>query len=198
MIDDGVGVLYYNPAGIRRSSFSHETLEEGLVDPSYSWSSRFSSVSFNQYGRGFPNGGMNERGLAIEVLWLNETEYTAKDERPYLNELEWVQYILDTCETVKDVKTRLSEVRISPIHGQVHYFFCDRIGDCGVLEFIKGVQRLYLDDLKVPSLTNHSYKRSIDDLVKQRKKLKSRNRDRDHSLGLGRLNSSLMIKYHFS
>ena len=50
---------------------------------------------------------MNERGLAIEVLWLNETEYTAKDERPYLNELEWVQYILDTCETVKDVKTRL-------------------------------------------------------------------------------------------
>jgi penicillin V acylase-like amidase (Ntn superfamily) len=27
-------------------------------------------VTFNQYGRNFPSGGMNEAGLVIELMWL--------------------------------------------------------------------------------------------------------------------------------
>ena len=160
---DGAGVLYFNPKGIKRHTFPHESLrgKQSGRSLAHAWYSRFASVSFNQYGRGFPNGGMNERGLAIEVLWLNETEYTERDQRPYVNELEWVQYVLDTCENVEQVEALLSKVRISPIHGQVHYFFCDQSGRCGALEFIKGDTKLYLNELQTPSLTNHSYEQSI-------------------------------------
>ena len=160
---DGAGVLYFNPKGIKRYTFPHESLrgKQSGQSLAHSWYSRFASVSFNQYGRGFPNGGINERGLAIEVLWLNETEYVEQDQRPYLNELEWVQYVLDTCETVEQIEALLTKVRISPIHGQVHYFFCDQGGHCGALEFIKGDIKFYLNELQVPSLTNHSYEQSM-------------------------------------
>jgi len=35
------------------------------------WTSRYGSITFNQYGQDFPNGGMNEQGLVIEALWLD-------------------------------------------------------------------------------------------------------------------------------
>src|SRR5512138_3484587 len=35
------------------------------------WRSRYASVTFNQYGRELPNGGMNEAGLVVEVLILS-------------------------------------------------------------------------------------------------------------------------------
>src|SRR3954447_12341560 len=45
------------------------------------WTSRYGSVTFNQFGREFPNGGLNEAGLALELMWLNETLYPAPDQR---------------------------------------------------------------------------------------------------------------------
>ena len=173
---DGAGVLYFNPKGIRRHAFPHESLQgkQSIRSSAHSWNTLFASVSFNQYGRGFPNGGINERGLAIEVLWLNETEYVERDRRPYLNELEWVQYVLDTCESVKQIEALVTKVRISPIHGQIHYFFCDQSGDCGALEFIKGSMKFYRNELHIPSLTNHSYEQSTTHANKQQSLRESR------------------------
>ena len=34
------------------------------------WTSKFGSVTFNQYGKDNPMGGVNERGLVIEVMEL--------------------------------------------------------------------------------------------------------------------------------
>jgi len=68
---------------------------------SFEWTSKFGSVTFNQYGKEFPNGGMNEKGLVIELMWLSETQYPRADERPSLSVLQWIQYQLDNHSTVE-------------------------------------------------------------------------------------------------
>src|SRR5579871_2714145 len=76
------------------------------------WTARYGSLTFNQFGRDLPNGGINEAGLVIEVLWLNETGYAAPDKRPSLNALTWIQYQLDTAASVADVLASDRQVRV--------------------------------------------------------------------------------------
>jgi choloylglycine hydrolase len=174
---DGAGDLYFNPRGIARTVFHHEAKDPDVQSTPYAWESRFASVSFNQYGRGFPNGGVNESGLAIEVLWLNETQAPAVDQRPYLNELEWVQYVLDTHTTVPDVIRSAARLRISPIHGQVHYMTCDAQGVCATLELLKGQLVVHTgDELPHPALTNHTYEQGLSYLTGLKKSKKPKGR----------------------
>src|SRR5215217_5618725 len=39
------------------------------------WMSRYGSATFNQWGREFPMDGMNEAGLVVALMWLDETVY---------------------------------------------------------------------------------------------------------------------------
>ncbi|MEE2644917.1 MAG: hypothetical protein VYD19_08285 [Myxococcota bacterium] len=155
---DGAGLLAYHPAGRSRIAFRGR-------DPGtpHSWRARYASLSFDQYGVGFSNGGINEAGLAVEVLWLKETEHPTPDHRPYLNELEWVRYHLETAATVKALVQSARAVRVSSIHGKVHYFACDQGGDCAALEYLNGALKVHRGaELPVPALTNHSYQASLD------------------------------------
>ncbi|MCP4246744.1 MAG: linear amide C-N hydrolase, partial [bacterium] len=103
------------------------------------WTSRFGSVTFNQYGRGMPCGGINEAGLVIEIMWLEESEYPAPDDRPSLPNLQWIQYHLDRSATVDDVIAGDGDVRISREgSAYVHFLVADRTGDCASIEFIDG------------------------------------------------------------
>jgi len=103
-----------------------------------SWTSRFASVTFNQYGREFPNGGMNEAGLVVEIMWLAASREPAPDERPTVNELQWIQYQLDRFATAGEVLAHAGELRVSRVHGKVHYLACDRGGACVAIEFLDG------------------------------------------------------------
>ena len=53
------GLVFINKAGVQKSAF--------LVDvgPAATWTSKYASVTFNQYGREMPNG-MNTAGLVVE------------------------------------------------------------------------------------------------------------------------------------
>ena len=173
---DGAGDLYLNPRGVRRVALDHERAgslsgvtprgdrgdaPRGSTRP-HQWRARFASLTFNQYGRGFPNGGINEAGVAVEVLWLNESRAPAPDTRPYLNELEWIQYVLDTSERAEDALKASETLRISPLYGQVHYLICDRSGSCFTLELLEGEVVTHSgDQLPYPALTNHTYQDSI-------------------------------------
>src|SRR5688500_6118733 len=68
--------------------------KKGALDGGPSWRSRFGSVTFNQFGRGYPMGGINEAGVVVELMWLNDTQYPAADARPPVSVLEWIQYQL--------------------------------------------------------------------------------------------------------
>ena len=53
------GLLMVNKRGLQKSA--------AVRQHAASWTSKFGSVTFNQYGREWPSGGMNEAGLVVEV-----------------------------------------------------------------------------------------------------------------------------------
>jgi choloylglycine hydrolase len=126
------------------------------------WTSRYGSVTFNQFGREAPSGGVNEAGLAIELMWLNEARYPAADDRPAVGVLGWIQYQLDSHATVQQVLASGASLRIS---GSVplHYLACDRSGECAAIEFLDG--RLVAHSgaqLPARALANDPYRRSLE------------------------------------
>jgi len=110
----GEGLLCVNKRDVIKEAFGG-----GLTVP-LRWTSKYGSVTFNQFGREFPLGGINEKGLAIEELSVR-ADYPPLDVRPGLNEFQWIQYHLDTCRTVKEVLKRAAEVRISRLLLGLHY-----------------------------------------------------------------------------
>jgi penicillin V acylase-like amidase (Ntn superfamily) len=125
------------------------------------WVSRYGSVTFNQYGREFPNGGMNEAGLAVELMWLDQTRYPALDARPALGCLEWIQYQLDNFVTAAEVAANAGGLRISS-DAKVHFLACDKTGSCAAVEFIGGRPVVHTGaSLPAPALTNHPYEDSL-------------------------------------
>jgi len=100
---------------------------------------------------------MNEAGLVVEQLWLDETEYPKADARPALGTQEWVQYLLDTSGTTGEAITNGAAVRIES-EVKVHYLISDKAGNAATLEFIKGQLIVHTGaNLPVPALTNNTY-----------------------------------------
>jgi choloylglycine hydrolase len=150
------GLVLINKAGSRKKAF---LLDSGTPAR---WTSKYASVTFNQYGREMPNGGMNSEGLVVEIMWLPETITPPVDERPGITELQWIQYQLDNYSTLAQVIAHARTMRVSAVYGTVHYMVCDRSGQCAAFEYLNG--RLVTTEgkqLSAPVLTNHSYQRSI-------------------------------------
>ncbi|MBN2545138.1 MAG: linear amide C-N hydrolase [Spirochaetes bacterium] len=146
-----------NKRNMVKKSFSLKT-EAPLI-----WISKYGSITFNQVGREFPYGGMNEKGLVIEILWLNETVYPEMDKRYGLMEVQWVEYQLDNSSTVEEVIANDKVIRISRASfSPVHFFICDKNGDTASFEYINGKIVYHRDkDLPYKVLTNNTYKESI-------------------------------------
>ena len=150
------GLVVVNKRGIAK---------EALVgdDNPARWTSTYGSVTFNQYGRELPLGGINEAGLVVEVLWLKEAEYPAPDERPAVGCLQWVQYMLDTCASVEEALAAREEVRVADDGtARVHYFVADAAGGCAAVEFVAGKAVVSAgDDMPARALANNTYDESL-------------------------------------
>lgn len=126
------------------------------------WVSKYGSITFNQVGREFPFSGINEAGLIVEIMWLDETKYPAADERAAIGELQWIQYQLDNCSSVNEVIKSDAVIRISRAN-PVHYLVGDRHGKVVTIEFIDGKLVYHTaDKLPVKALTNDTYKKSLE------------------------------------
>jgi choloylglycine hydrolase len=135
-------------------------------DKAVKWVSRYGSLTFNQYGREFPLGGINEKGLVVEIMWLKESVYPKVDGRQTLNELQWIQYQLDNFATVAEAVKDASLVRVSKIFAPVHYLACDRQGECATFEYLDGELVIHTGkELVTATLTNSSYEDSADFLT---------------------------------
>jgi penicillin V acylase-like amidase (Ntn superfamily) len=130
----------------------------------FSWVSKFGSISFTQFGREFPIGGVNEKGLAVETLWLSVSDYPEPEEQtlPVLNELQWVQFILDRSATVEEAIFNSRHVQAVPIMSAVHYFVCDKT-QCAVFEYLGGQLSIEKTDAgqRYSVLTNSSYAETL-------------------------------------
>ncbi len=151
--DDERGLVLVNKRGMEKRAL--------VLSPDQrpaSWRSRLASLTFNQYGRELPNGGINEAGLAVEVLVLPDTAYEKPDRRPVVTELGLVQYLLDQASTTSEAVELARKVRVGPVHAQLHYFLCDAQATCATLEFLRGSLVVSTADaMPVRAVTNSPY-----------------------------------------
>src|SRR3954452_5045066 len=115
----GAGIVHTNQRGLYKTSM------KGNDGGTIGWVSKFGSITFNQYGKEFPTGGMNEKGLVVELMWLNEGSYLAKDKRPGLSVLQWIQYQLDNCASIEEVIATEKLERIVSTGTPQHYLVAD-------------------------------------------------------------------------
>ena len=152
----GDGVLLVNPAGAVRTTI--------LDGPQATWRARYGSASFNQFGLGMPTAGMNTAGLVVTLMWNDEVIYPAANGRPRLNELEFIQYLLDVAATVDEALAKAERVHLDGII-PIQYFLQDRHGGAAALTYLDGVPVVRKgEDFPFRALTNHSYSQLLDGL----------------------------------
>ena len=158
--DTGHGLLLVNKRGVAKQAL----LLPGTKARPARWTSLHGNVTFNQYGRDLPLGGMNERGLVVEVMWLSATQHgSLKKGLPALNELQWIQYLLDTAGSVDEAISQARKVQVAKAHGAVHYLACERSGACAAFEYLGGKLVVHRGKkLPVNVLANDTYARSLD------------------------------------
>ena len=157
----GHGSVLINLRGIEKTSLTLKPF-----DRTAQWTSAYGSLTFNQYGREFPLGGINEKGLVVEVMVLPSTKHRSGILEPTVNELQWMQLQLDQYATVAEVVAHVDDVRISAIKENLHYMVCDAAGECATIEFIGGTTTVHHGAIQPPTLTNSEYEVSTGHLMK--------------------------------
>jgi len=133
------------------------------------WTSKYGSVTFNQFGKEFPFGGINEKGLVVEIMVV-AGKYPNFDNRTAINELQWVQYQLDNASTIEEIIASDKHIRISKIDQSLHFLVCDKLGNVAVIEFDEnGINVSKASDLPVPVLENETYAKSLQKSINNRK-----------------------------
>lgn len=136
--------LWVLPRGVSRS---------GTAGPnSATWTSKYGSVVASGYDISTTDG-LNEAGLAANMLWLAESEYPVDGEdRPAVALSLWAQYVLDNFATVGEA---VSALTATPLHvvtievpGQnrpatLHLALSDATGDSAIVEYIDGQQVIH-------------------------------------------------------
>jgi penicillin V acylase-like amidase (Ntn superfamily) len=154
------GLVIISKRGVSKTALEDRKMDPG---PFARWTSRYGSLTFNQYGRELPMGGINEAGLVVELMSLGATKYPAPDSRPALGCLQWIQYQLDNFSKVEQVIASDLQVRIHPDEGSgIHFLVVDKEGNCAVIEFLDGELVYYTQDtLPVKALANSTYADSL-------------------------------------
>ncbi|ASN84661.1 linear amide C-N hydrolase [Pectobacterium versatile] len=126
---------------------------------SLEWTSKYGSVIASAFDgtekMASTTDGVNEKGLAANVLWLAESEYpkikpTAK--KPGLSVAAWAQYVLDNFATVDEAVQSLQQEKFilvtKDVPGQnrlatLHLSLSDSSGDSAIIEYIDGKQVIH-------------------------------------------------------
>lgn len=154
----GMGHIQINQRGKVKSAFVSPP------EKPFEWVAKFGSISFNQIGREFPYGGINEAGLVVEQMWLQEAVYPEGDHRHGLTELQWIQYQLDNSATVEEVVATDAFLRISYTSmANLHFLVADKSGEVAAIEYLDGKMKVRRGkELPFPVLANCTYEVSLD------------------------------------
>lgn len=137
--------LYVLPKGMERT---------GEAGPnSIKWTSKYGSVVATGYDVSTTDG-VNEAGLAANLLWLVESQYPPfdKDSKPGLTIAAWAQYVLDNFATVEEAVADLEKQPFTIVTDNVpgedrlttlHLSISDASGDSAIVEYIGGKQVIH-------------------------------------------------------
>lgn len=136
--------LWAFPRGMKRSG---EAGPDSAV-----WTSKYGSVIASGYDISTTDG-VNEAGLAANLLWLAESEYPDNTgERPAMSLALWAQYVLDNFGTVAEAVTALTSTPLRVVTAQVpgeerlatvHLAISDATGDSAIIEYLGGEQVIH-------------------------------------------------------
>lgn len=111
------------------------------------WTAKYGSIAVSFYDVGTADG-MNEKGLAANLLYLKETEWgdATKSGKPTLTAGAWAQYFLDNFATVGEAVAAMASPPFAIIapalpngHAAgLHLALSDATGDSAILEYING------------------------------------------------------------
>lgn len=150
----GHGLIVVSPRGLKKHSITKGDARR------VSWIANYGSVTFTQFGRDIPMSGMNEKGLTIAMMYQDDGRFPAEDDRPELNELQWIQYQLDQYESVEEVLERLEDFRLVKSLYELHYIIADATGRTVLIDFIDGACHV-TEDAECYTFANTSYPESI-------------------------------------
>jgi penicillin V acylase-like amidase (Ntn superfamily) len=81
---------------------------------------------------------------------------------PSINEVQWIQYQLDTRASVADLVAHIDDVRIVSAFAKIHYFVCDATGACATIEGRGDHVEVHTGvDMALAALTNDPYSSSV-------------------------------------
>jgi len=150
------GLVYANPRGIEKHGW-----EPGSTGKNIVWASKYGSVTVTSVGYQLPWAGMNEAGLVLSTMAVEDTRAPDPDPRPALASPYWMQYLLDTCGSLEEVLASEKHVRISDCVD--HYLVCDAKGNAAVIEFFDGRMNVHKGrELPVTALANEAYATCIE------------------------------------
>ena len=162
---DVPGLVFINKRGIFKTgrTWSELSSKDRANPSSLAWIARYGSVTFNTFGKDLPDGGMNEAGLYIWEMGLGNAEvlYPQNSSLPKLNQMHWMQYVLDNFATVDDAVRCAREIEIDGWGW--HFFVGDVLGNCAAIDFVDNDVVVHRGaSMPVPGLFNALYKREIE------------------------------------
>lgn len=158
----GEALVVANPRGLRKQA------DVAATETRADWVARFGSLTFNQFGVGFPTGGVNEAGLVVELMWLDGTRYPDADGRPAVSTLQFIQYLLDRAGSLSEALQAAAQVRIAG-RTPLHFLVADAQGRTATVEFLDGRLVAHAQQgLPVRVLTNDRYEASVEHLKRFR------------------------------
>lgn len=128
--------LWVFPRGMERNG--------GVGPKSIKWTSKYGSLIASVYDIAIGEG-VNEKGLAVNLLYLGKSDYGNTADRPQMSVGAYPQFILDNFATVAEAVAGLRgddiQIIAPPVKGlpsTVHFALSDQRGDSAILEFIEG------------------------------------------------------------
>ncbi len=121
---------------------------DGAGINSIKWTSKYGSVAVREFNTDAISEGINEHGLAVQLLYLTGSSYGKNETLPKLSNLLWAQYLLDNYKTVDEAlqdkdKFQLVETIAFNQKWPLHLSMQDATGDAAVIEFINGKKTIY-------------------------------------------------------
>jgi penicillin V acylase-like amidase (Ntn superfamily) len=135
-------ILTVLPRGLKHDG--GKLADHSLGDPnSMKWTSKYGSLVTTVYGLGAADG-VNERGLALHMLYLNAADFGARDASlPGVHAGLWAQYALDSAATVDEALKVLAMIQPIAVEARghkasVHLAMEDANGDSAIIEYVGG------------------------------------------------------------
>lgn len=151
----GIGFVIYNPAGQTKTAPGSQCAQP------LRWEARYASITLNHLGKELALGGLNSAGLVVEEASA-PVGMSDEGEEPALNELQFVQYLLDSFKSVEEVLAALPSIPVRRLLFRLHYYLADAYGQQAILEFDGNKMSVYKDNsLPIPVLSNNRYTNTL-------------------------------------